>query len=192
LKFFEFLQGNKKFDYGEYTQAFNDFSEFINNQELSPPDFMKHSDDFIQFLYDQNIISFIEPTEDENFIRWCFRERSITNISPKVKLGMKYEIHYGLANTLNTGKKFVKPSIIGSRKTISGPKKSMNEGRIVRIFVDKKFGFIKQEGLPIDIYFSTSDLDRKYNFEVGQKVCFLLERSEKREGGLVAKDISKI
>ncbi|MEP3435172.1 MAG: hypothetical protein ABJN75_00075 [Hoeflea sp.] len=192
LKFFEFLQGNKKFDYAEYKQAFGDFAEFINNQDLSPPDFMRHSDEFIQFLYDQNIISFIEPTEDENFIRWCFRERSLTNISPKVKLGMTYEIHYGLANTLNTGKKFVKPSVIGSKRNVSNSKKPMNEGRIIGMVANKKFGFIKQEGLPVDIYFSTSDLDRKYSFEVGQKVCFELEKSAKKTGGLVAKNISKI
>lgn len=59
---------------------------------------------FLQFLYDQNIISYVEDAEGERFIRWCFIERTPSNIAPKVKTNSDYEIHYGLANVLNIGK----------------------------------------------------------------------------------------
>lgn len=73
-------------------------------QKKKPPEFMKNPQEFLQFLYDLNIICFIEYAGEERFFRWCFLERTASNISPKVKAEMEYEIHYGLANALNTGK----------------------------------------------------------------------------------------
>ena len=35
----------------------------------------------------------------------CFRERSFSNIAPKVKTNVRYEVFYGLARAVNTGKK---------------------------------------------------------------------------------------
>jgi cold shock CspA family protein len=105
LKFFEYLDGSQKFSYEKYLDGFKEFSNFLSSQTQSVPGFMKSAEEFLQFLYDQNILCFIEQTEEgERFIRWCFMERSPTNISPKVKLDLDYEIHYGLANVLNTGK----------------------------------------------------------------------------------------
>jgi hypothetical protein len=64
--------------------------------------------DFLQFLYDLNIICYVEtPVQDKPYVRWCFRERSYANIAPKVKEGLKYEIFYGLAKALNVGQKLI-------------------------------------------------------------------------------------
>ena len=104
LKFFEYLDGQQKFTYEKYETAFAEFTKFLGSQKRATPGFMRSAPEFLQFLYDQNILSYVEHTTSERFIRWCFIERSPSNISPKVKGGLEYEIHYGLANVLNTGK----------------------------------------------------------------------------------------
>jgi len=104
LKFFEYLDGKQKFTYEKYIEAFERLTLFLEVQQKLKPGFMRTAEEFLQFLYDQNILSYVEHTTDERLIRWCFIERSPSNISPKVKAGLEYEIHYGLANVLNTGK----------------------------------------------------------------------------------------
>ncbi|HGZ0346428.1 TPA: funZ protein, partial [Enterobacter cloacae] len=105
LKFFEFLSGKDTFDYAEYLLAYKQLETHIGSISTPKPKFMTTANDFLQFLFDLNVICYIETTEDNNrFIRWCFRERSYANISPKIKTGMKYQIFYGLAKSLNVGK----------------------------------------------------------------------------------------
>jgi hypothetical protein len=86
------------------------------------PDFMKSEDEFLQFLYDLNIVCYFEFAEDERFIRWCFLERRLTNISPKVKTHSEYEIHYSLANVLNTGKRLRRRSKTAKTSIRAEPK----------------------------------------------------------------------
>ena len=105
LKFFEFLDGEKKFDYQRYLDAYASFFAYLAKQGVAVPDFMKSEGEFLQFLYDLNVICFFEATDDKPFIRWCFLERTSTNLSPKVRPNTEYEIHYALANVLNTGKR---------------------------------------------------------------------------------------
>ncbi|ARX08058.1 MULTISPECIES: P-loop ATPase, Sll1717 family [Proteus] len=109
LKFFGFLSGKDTFDYSEYLLAYGELEAHISSTSTIKPKFMTTANDFLQFLFDLNVICYIETTEDNNkFIRWCFRERSYANISPKVKTGVKYQIFYGLAKSLNVGKTFKK------------------------------------------------------------------------------------
>lgn len=106
LKFFEFLKGKAQFTYNNYLAAYNKYVDFLAGNSIKKPVFVESQDRFLQFLYDLNVISFIEELEDgDKFIRWCFRERNSSNISPKVKTHQRYEIHYGLSRSLNIGKK---------------------------------------------------------------------------------------
>ena len=107
LKFFEFLNGKKEFDYKGYTIAFDRFRKSACPDDACCPKFMVTANKFLQFLYDLNIICYIEkPQEDKPYLRWCFRERSYANISPKVKEGVDYEVFYGLYKALNVGQEF--------------------------------------------------------------------------------------
>lgn len=107
LKFFEFLSGKEKFSYDFYLPAFQKLQEHIQSTSVERPKFMSTPNDFLQFLFDLNVICYIERTEDSNsFIHWCFKDRSYANISPKVKTGVEYQIFYGLAKSLNVGKEF--------------------------------------------------------------------------------------
>lgn len=107
LKFFEFLSGKDKFTYDFYLSAYNKLRSHIDSISATTPKFMATANDFLQFLFDLNVICYIEQTEDQKpFIHWCFRDRTYANISPKVKIGVEYQIFYGLAKSLNVGKVF--------------------------------------------------------------------------------------
>lgn len=107
LKFFEFLSGHDKFDYQQYSTAFKKLENHVKSLASGTPRFMATANDFLQFLYDLNVICYIERTEQHKpFIHWCFKDRNYANISPKVKTGVEYEIFYGLAKALNVGKTF--------------------------------------------------------------------------------------
>jgi hypothetical protein len=122
LKFFEFLNGQDKFTFEEYLASFTRFQAAIGMAgEL--PKFMTTPMIFLQFLYDLNVICYMErPEDDKPYVRWCFRERSYGNISPKVKEGVEYQVFYGLAKALNVGQKF-KPALK------SAPGKGHGRGR---------------------------------------------------------------
>ncbi|WP_330147512.1 P-loop ATPase, Sll1717 family [Shewanella oncorhynchi] len=109
LKFFEFLNGKNTFSYQEYLTAFTAHSEFIESSSRELPKFMTSAEDFLQFLYDLNIICYQERLENgKKHIHWCFKDRTYSNLSPKVKLNETYEIFYGMSKALNTGSKFVR------------------------------------------------------------------------------------
>ena len=105
LKFFEFLSGKNKFSYSFYLDAFEKLKVHMDSISATQPKFMATANDFLQFLFDLNVICYIEQTEGPKpFIHWCFRDRSYANISPKVKTEVEYQIFYGLSKALNVGK----------------------------------------------------------------------------------------
>lgn len=107
LKFFEFLEGKNRFTYEEYLRAFDNHYKYMNDAGIEVPRFMVSAEEYLQFLYELNVISYIERTEkDEPFIHWSFKDRSYSNISPKIKTDKEYEIFYGMSKSLNTGKRF--------------------------------------------------------------------------------------
>lgn len=105
-KFFDFLNGRKEFSYDHYLQAFNKIEEYFVKNNIDKPKFFESAEIFLQFLFELNVICYIEQSEKGNFIRWCFRERNYSNIQPKVKSGCRYSIHYGLLKSLNFGRDF--------------------------------------------------------------------------------------
>lgn len=107
LKFFEFLKGKNDFTYTAYLEAFVNFKKTIELTSGEMPQFMTTADAFLQFLYDLNVVCYRERHEgDRPYVRWCFRERSYGDISPKVKAQAEYQVFYGLAKALNVGKEY--------------------------------------------------------------------------------------
>lgn len=106
LKFFEFLNGKNRFTYNEYLDAYEKHNNFMSGANIKSPRFMGSPEEYLQFLYELNVICYIERTEtDQPFIHWSFKDRSYSNVSPKVKTEKEYEIFYGMSKSLNTGKK---------------------------------------------------------------------------------------
>lgn len=107
LKFFHFLNGRTRIDYNEYLASYKQYLNFINDNRFYRPEFCGTPDQFLQFLFDLNVLCFIVDTDDgEPFFGWCYRERSPSNIAPKVRTFVRYEIHYGLMKALDLGRKF--------------------------------------------------------------------------------------
>lgn len=115
LKFFEYLNGKASFCYDEYIAAFNDYADYIEaNCDLAElPEQFNSSSNFLQFLYDLNVICYISITEsDDNHIHWAYRDKNYSNVYPKVREGQQYKIHYGLQKAFDTGKKYIERRII--------------------------------------------------------------------------------
>lgn len=111
LKFFEFLDGKIRFTYVEYIRSHDKLLSYIGTTDKKIPNFMGTSNKFLQFLYELNVLCYVENIENHKpLIHWCFRDRSFSNFTPKVKAGVRYEIFYGLARAVNTGRKRIKYS----------------------------------------------------------------------------------
>lgn len=118
LKFFEFLEGKAKFSYDDYLDAYNKFADYIERNDLTPPAFFANDSDFLQFLYDMDVICYIQELSDgEKHIHWSYRERNYSNVSPKVQEGRTYSIHYGLRKLFDTGKRHAKHREITIKKS---------------------------------------------------------------------------
>lgn len=108
LKFFEFLRGKFSFSFDDYKHAYDEFVSFLAREKEHIPDFLETEIKFLQFLYELNIIFCVEESTDgKTFVFWCFRDRTVSNIAPRVKTKCKYEIFYGLGKALNMGKQFI-------------------------------------------------------------------------------------
>jgi len=108
LKFFEYLNGNFGFTYAQFIVSYGELVRYLEENSIKKPMFFETPDKFLQFLFDMNVICYIEDSIKGPYINWCFRERSYANLFPKVKLGLRYEIHYGLGKALNVGQSFLK------------------------------------------------------------------------------------
>jgi hypothetical protein len=106
LKFFEFFKGRDRFKYDQYCEAYENFKKYMDSVGAELPIFMRTENEFLQFLYDLNLLCYFERTEGKPLIHWCFKERNYSNISPKVKVGLEYQVFYGLAKALNLGQHY--------------------------------------------------------------------------------------
>ncbi|MFX0199463.1 MAG: P-loop ATPase, Sll1717 family [Candidatus Hodarchaeota archaeon] len=107
LKFFQFLDGQFEFTYGKYLEAYESYSQFIERNHLDRPPFCSTPDNFLQFLYNLNLVCYMTETSiaDDPFFGWCFRDRTLSNIAPKVRTHAQYRIHYGLRKALDLGRR---------------------------------------------------------------------------------------
>lgn len=103
LHFLSLFKGNAQFDYTFFKKAYEDFSNYVLEKANELPEFIDSPEMFLQFLYESNIICYKENEGYEPNFRWCYRERSISNITPKVEFEKVYRFHYGLIRALNLG-----------------------------------------------------------------------------------------
>lgn len=119
LKFFEYLNGKARFSYDEYIDAYEEFGKFIEASDKDVPSYMQSSSDFLQFLYDMDVICYYtENIDGTNQMHWSFRERNYSNLNPKVQEGSNYLIHYGLQKAFDTGKPYIRRAVIKKRTIV--------------------------------------------------------------------------
>lgn len=106
VKFFQFLNGRSRFTYKEFLNSYDGYRSFLDRNQIQPPGFCGTPDGFLQFLYDLNVLCYVVDANDERFFGFCYRERSPSNIAPKVRTHVRYDIHYGLMKALDLGKRY--------------------------------------------------------------------------------------
>ena len=111
VKFFQFLNGHSRFTYDEFLEAYIAFETFLQGGARQKPTFCETADKLLQFLYELNVLSYIIETDNSPFFGFCFRERTPSNLSPKVRTHVRYDIHYGLMKALDLGKHFKIPGL---------------------------------------------------------------------------------
>lgn len=105
LKFFTYLDGKYQFTYKEYMTAYDQLADYIEANNIDVPILFESSGSFLQFLYDLDVICYVQTAQDgEEFLHWSYRERTYSNVNPKVIENVSYRIHYGLRNALSVGK----------------------------------------------------------------------------------------
>lgn len=112
VKFFQYLDGRRKFSFSDFNSAFNEFKRWASGEELKNKDFLRDADSLLQFFYEVGIVGYHETvgSERDDFYHWAYRERSINNMSPKVKTSGDLILNSGIAKALDIGKQKRKES----------------------------------------------------------------------------------
>lgn len=108
-KFFELFE-DAQFTYEQYCSVYKKYIDYICDNATDVPEFVEDPLKFLQLLYDSNVITAIEEKQ-EPFFHFSYREKSPTNIAPKVPIGRNvyYRFHYGLFKKTNKGR-FINPN----------------------------------------------------------------------------------
>ncbi|WP_212575547.1 P-loop ATPase, Sll1717 family [Streptococcus oralis] len=106
VKFFDYFK-KRDFEFKEFQEKHGKLLEYINSKGSAIPEFIDDEKKFLQLLYDSNVIAAIDNAGQKNeFYHFSYREKSISNISPKVPISeeVTYRFHYGLYKKANLGR----------------------------------------------------------------------------------------
>lgn len=108
LKFFQFLDGKMEFTYAQFISAFESFLSWAKGEVFIATEYLRDPAALLQFYYDVNLIGYKESGEDQDgrFFHWAFRERTLNNIAPKVKVSGQLMINPGIAKAIDIGTRF--------------------------------------------------------------------------------------
>lgn len=108
--FFSRFGGSSFFTWDKFESEFSNFKTDIDQKLLTIAELTATAEDFLQFLYSLNIIGYHEPDEfGGTFVHYCFRDRTTVKLRPKVRFGLKYQVHPGLQRALLVGNR--RPSV---------------------------------------------------------------------------------
>lgn len=109
LKFFQFLNGKQRFSFAEFQDAFVAFASWAKGESIKAKEYLRDADSLLQFFYDANIVGYSERVvSGEIHHHWSYRERSLNDISPKIKANAELLINPGISKALDIGKTSVK------------------------------------------------------------------------------------
>ncbi|OZI59531.1 P-loop ATPase, Sll1717 family [Bordetella genomosp. 11] len=112
LKFFQYLDGRSEFTYSQFCEAFRRFKKWINGEPLKATTYLRDAEALLQFFYDVNVIGYSEAMEDQKsdtrspkatFYHWAYRERTLIDIAPKVKMSGLLRVNPGISKALDIG-----------------------------------------------------------------------------------------
>ena len=102
-KFFDFFD-EPQFSYERYQTVYDKYVDYILENAKEIPQFIEDPKQFLQLLYDSNVIAAIE--DNGRYFHFSYREKSPSNIAPEVPYGkgMQYRFHYGLYKKAQMGR----------------------------------------------------------------------------------------
>lgn len=105
IKFFQYLDGKPEFNFEDFSKSFEKFKKWIDGENVTAKEYLRDPEALLQFFFDINIIGYREVVGDnaEHHIHFSFRERTLTNIAPKIKTSGRLVINQGVAKALDIG-----------------------------------------------------------------------------------------
>lgn len=102
-KFFDFFNA-PEFTYSEYLEVYDKYVDYILENAEDIPKFVEDKHNFLQLLYDSNVIAALENGGE--YFHFSYREKSPSNIAPKILIGenISYKFHYGLYKKARMGR----------------------------------------------------------------------------------------
>ena len=105
IKFFQYLDGKGEFTFAEFSSAYAKFKAWISGETVRATEYLRDAEALLQFFFDVNVIGYRESMGDEreHFVHFSYRERTLTNIAPKVKTTAMLVVNLGVAKALDIG-----------------------------------------------------------------------------------------
>lgn len=105
IKFFQYLDGKGEFTFQDFSAAYDRFKNWISGEKVQATEYLRDSEALLQFFFDVNVIGWRETMgeEHEKFTHFSFRERTLTNIAPKVKTTALLVVNPGVSKALDIG-----------------------------------------------------------------------------------------
>ena len=102
--FFAQFGGDNTFSWDEFKTAFVNHRNGLAEKEITIKELKSSAEEFLQFIYSLNMIGYLEPDgRGGNFVHYCFRDRTTAKLRPKVRFGLRYQVHAGLQRALLVG-----------------------------------------------------------------------------------------
>lgn len=130
LKFFQYLNGKRSFTMSEFNLAFENFKSWVSGEQVIATEYYRDSESLLQFFYEVNVIGCSESIVGGkgDFYHWAYKERTLNNISPKVKTTGSLMLNPGIEKALDIGKETVS-NTKNSRNKLSSRVRSTNSSK---------------------------------------------------------------
>lgn len=130
IKFFQYLDGKGEFTFAEFTAAYAKFKAWISGETVHATEYLRDPEALLQFFFDVNVVGYRESMGDEreNFVHFSYRERTLTNIAPKVKTTAMLVVNLGVAKALDIGLRVQAASIAATQPERQRPRRQRGRG----------------------------------------------------------------
>ena len=127
IKFFQYLDGKGEFTFQDFTSSYERFKNWAAGEKVQATEYLRDPEALLQFFFDVNVIGWRETMgeEHEKFTHFSFRERTLTNIAPKVKTTALLVVNPGVSKALDIGlhtQKSMKTSEAPDHRRVRGPR----------------------------------------------------------------------
>lgn len=108
LRAFLTFSDNEYFTFDDFQKMYERFEDYVLEHSTNEiPAYISSAKEFIQLLYDSNIIVAVEQiSKDKTLFHSSYREKSLTDLVPTIPFGrnIQYRFHYGLYKKAKLGR----------------------------------------------------------------------------------------